>query len=74
MLNELGKEAYDNAAAHGFYDPPPSVPERLCLVHSEVSEALEDYRDGKMKLVISEGGKPVGFPSELEEKRTRGSI
>jgi hypothetical protein len=67
MLNKLGKDAYDNAVAHGFYDSNPSVPERLCLIHSEVSEALEAYRDGEMKPSITEFGKPVGLPSELAD-------
>ena len=66
-LNQLGKEAYDNAVAHGFYEKPPSVLERLCLIHSELSEAMEDTRDGKMDLMFTETGKPVGFPSELAD-------
>jgi NTP pyrophosphatase (non-canonical NTP hydrolase) len=71
MLNELGKKAYDNAVAHGFYEIPPSIPERLCEIHSEVSEALEAYRDGAMATVLDESGKPVGFPSELADIITR---
>ena len=67
MLNALGKEAYDNAVAHGFYEVSPSIPERLCLIHSEVSEALEAYRDGAMAEIMEESGKPVGFPSELAD-------
>jgi NTP pyrophosphatase (non-canonical NTP hydrolase) len=67
MLNDLGKEAYENAVAHGFYDSPPSIPERLCLIHSEVSEALESYRDGDMDFAIGENGKPIGYPSELAD-------
>ncbi len=67
MLKELGERAYANAVAHGFYDPPPSIPERLCLLHSEVSEALEAFRDGDMTLRISDVGKPEGFASELAD-------
>ena len=67
MLNKLGKAAYDNAVAHGFYETLPSIPERLRLVHSEVSEALEDYRDGHMTPATSGSGKPIGFPSELAD-------
>jgi NTP pyrophosphatase (non-canonical NTP hydrolase) len=43
------------------------VPERLCLIHSEVSEALEAYRDGDNDLRFTEGGKPEGIPSELAD-------
>ena len=33
------------AVSKGWYDGPRGVPELLCLIHSEVSEALEAYRD-----------------------------
>lgn len=71
MLNQLGQEAYKNAVEHGFYENPPSVAERLCLIHSEVSEALEDVREGKMELTFESNGKPVGFPSELADALIR---
>ena len=32
---------------HGWYDDPPSTPERLMLMVSELSEALEEYRNNK---------------------------
>ena len=66
MLNELAKKAFNNAVNHGFYEVPPSIPERIALMHSELSEALEDYRNDKMNLVI-EDDKPNGFPSELAD-------
>ena len=43
-----------------------NIPEKLCLIHSEVSEALEDYRDGNLQADY-EGSKPVGFPSEMAD-------
>lgn len=66
-LNQLGKAAYDNSVLHGFYDDPVSIPEKLCLMHSELSEALECYRDGDMALHFDDNGKPLGFPSELAD-------
>lgn len=66
-LNEIGDEAYDNAVAHGFYENPPSILERLALIHSEVSEAAEDFRNDKMELYLTDAGKPCGFPSELAD-------
>lgn len=45
-INQICRAAFDNAVAKGFYDNPPSIAERLCLIHSEVSEALEADRKG----------------------------
>lgn len=44
-LNELCDLAVNNAKAKGFNDV--NVPTQLCLIHSEVSEALEDFREGR---------------------------
>src|SRR5690606_30047670 len=43
-INELAKAAYENAKAKGFYDKPVSIPERIALIHAELSEALEADR------------------------------
>src|SRR5690606_27805959 len=49
-INELAKAAYENAKAKGFYDKPVSIPERMALIHSELSEALEaDRKDRYFK-------------------------
>lgn len=45
-LNKLRDEALRIAVEHGFKDA--SVPEDFALMHSEISEALEDYREGKL--------------------------
>jgi NTP pyrophosphatase (non-canonical NTP hydrolase) len=42
------------------------VASKLCLVHSEVSEALEALRDGQM-YYFGENGKPEGIASEIAD-------
>jgi len=66
-LNELARTSYENARNHGFYDPPPSFASRISLIHSELSEALEDWRGSRMALTKNEKGKPEGFPTELAD-------
>ncbi len=44
MINALAKEIHLNAKAKGFFDEPKNIGEMLCLIHSEVSEALEADR------------------------------
>ena len=44
MINKLAQEVHQNAVDHGFYDGEKNTAEMLCLIHSEVSEALEADR------------------------------
>ena len=66
-ISDLVYESHDRAKRKGFYDPVPSIEQRLCLIHSEVSEALEAFRDGEMVTTVDENGKPHGFPSEIAD-------
>lgn len=45
-IETLQAEIHNNAVAHGWWDNERPIPETLCLIHSEVSEALEAYRKG----------------------------
>lgn len=60
-LNALSIAAHKNSADHGFWDPPPPVYMTRALIHSEVSEALEDVRAGFALDVISYPSAPVKF-------------
>lgn len=51
MLNELAKEAYETACSKGFHEttllPHQEMAIALALIHSEVSEVLEEVRADK---------------------------
>lgn len=43
-LNNFMHEVHENAVAHGFWDVERPIEETMALIHSEWSEALEEYR------------------------------
>lgn len=66
-LNEWAKEIHENAKAHGWWDEPRSFGEIIALCHSELSEALEEYRNGKHNLYYSGYDKPEGVAVEMAD-------
>lgn len=46
-INELVKKAHENAVNHGFWNPPLNFGTAIALIHSELSEALEEEREGR---------------------------
>jgi NTP pyrophosphatase (non-canonical NTP hydrolase) len=43
-ISNMAKEIHINALNHGWWEDVRPIPELLCLIHAEVSEALEAYR------------------------------
>lgn len=65
-LNALRDESLRIAIAHGFKHA--TIGEDFALMHSEISEALEDHRHGHHPYECwKEGNKPCGIPSELAD-------
>lgn len=64
-LTELAGIVHENSQAHGWWDEPRNLLEIVALWHSELSEAVEEYRDGNPAEYDGEGGKPEGIAVEL---------
>jgi NTP pyrophosphatase (non-canonical NTP hydrolase) len=46
-ISGLVTAAYENSKSKGFHEGEKNIGEMLCLIHSEVSEALEADRKGR---------------------------
>jgi len=48
-LNKFAKEVHENAISKGWWEKAVSFPETIALCHSELSEALECYRNNQIE-------------------------
>lgn len=73
---ELVREAHENAVKHGFWDDAPDFGTSIALIHSELSEALEEMRAGNrirpgaptLPVYYSGGGYVATAPTEACHK------
>lgn len=66
-INELVAQCYQQAVDSGWASKEIPVPEMIALIHSEASEALEEYRDRKPISYDGPDGKPEGIGPEFAD-------
>ena len=71
-IDELQSICYMFANAKGWWDKDRTFGDLLCLVHSEISEALESYRARGFDKWYGENNKPEGVSTELADIIIRG--
>lgn len=69
-ISDFMRDVWETNEAHGFHKVNTTPAEYLALIHSEVSETLEEFRSGHCATETyyrESDGKPEGVPSELAD-------
>lgn len=71
-LKDAAERVYEVNEANGWFEDERTFGDDVALLHSEVSEALEAFRDwGFEDVTAGEGLKPEGVGSELADVLVR---
>ena len=69
-ISDFMRDVWETNEAHGFHKVNTTPAEYLALIHSEVSETLEEFRAGHWATETyyrKSDGKPEGVPAELAD-------
>ena len=72
-IKTLVTKAHENAVKHGFWEPPLAFGTAIALIHSELSEALEEERNGNPLVYYPRNAGGVCEDDRHEEGVTCGS-
>ena len=63
-INYMTQLIHQNSVNHGWWESERTLPEVIALCHSELSEALEAYRNEE-PMIWDNNGKPDGIAVEM---------
>jgi hypothetical protein len=67
-IKSIAVEIHQNACEHGWWESERDLPEVIALCHSELSEALEEYRKGRPMAYV---WRPADYPGYQEEDMSK---
>lgn len=68
-IKTLVTKAHENAVKHGFWEPPLPFGTAIALIHSELSEALEEERNGNPDIWFACTAKKAFASTEAENPK-----